>query len=583
MADIRVYRETVIHFPYNPNIPDITTGIESGSLSLDEVLCTEGFTIGQCNANKFEVDVHDIPDIEKKFIEVYQMVKADESSTAVKVPLFYGRVDSCVRNRSRSDTSRHIVAYDALYYKAKINVTRYWKETFDAQSEITLKAFREGLCQFVNLPYDTEVVLPNDDLIIAKTQKIKGVSFIEMLKYICAIQACNANISRDGVLHFISTFSTYNITDNYEKNTSEFEAFTVPVFSQVMLDNSVRGTTATVGDGDKTICIQNNLLILDKTDAELEVIATTILNSVAKVSYNPAKINMIVSDYNIQLGSIVQTEFGNSLVCEIDYSGPLLIEQNIRSSGTEDYTEQSTIAGYQYSVTEQDLKGDIKITKEQYYTYTNAVALNVLDTQNKKIIDIRFTSTQATLAVFDAEILLDVDTQTSAVGKITYEINDAEVTAYHPTETWIDGKHILRLLYFIKVTSARSFKFVVKLNMSGGSASIPLENINAAVHGQGLVDIADWSGMLEFEETVSPFVLTSPAFVNNISEEVTVTTESPTGASLQETVSPFVLTSPQVVGFSETLFMDKKSMSSYTHAELAEYTHEQLNNLFIYG
>lgn len=583
MADIRVYRETVIHFPYNPNIPDITTGIESGSLSLDEVLCTEGFTIGQCNANKFEVNVHDIPDIEKKFIEVYQMVKADESSTAVKVPLFYGRVDSCVRNRSRSDTSRHIVAYDALYYKAKINVTRYWNELFATHSEISLKDFREGLCEFVNLPYDNTVSLPNDNLMIAKTQKIKGVSFIDMLRYICAIQACNANISREGVLQFVSTYSNYDITDSYEKNTSEFESFTVPVFSQVILDNSVRGTTATVGDGDKTICIQNNLLILDKTNAELTVIANAILTSVAKVEYSPAKINMIVSDYNIQLGSIVQTEFGDSLVCEIEYSGPLLIEQNIRASGTEDYTEQATIAGYEYSVTEQDLKDDIQITKEQYYTYTNAVALNVLNNENKNIISIRFTSTQTTLAVFDAEILLDIDTQTTAIGKITYEINSAEVTNYYPTETWIDGKHVLRLLYFITITSARTFKFVVKLNMSGGSASIPIENIKAAIHGQGLLEVGDWDGNIEVEESLNVINLTSPQVQNNFTPVATLVKHTPDRANLTNELDMFNLTSIQLQGFTNMLFMDKDAMSNYTHQGLTPYTHEDLENSFIHG
>ena len=583
MADIKIYRETVIHFPYNPNISDITTGIESGSLSLDEVLCTDGFTIGQCNANKFEVDVHDIPDIEKKFIEVYQMVKADENSEAVKVPLFYGRVDSCVRNRSRSDTSRHIIAYDALYYKAKINVTRYWNETFLSQPEISLKDFREGLCEFVNLPYDDTVTLPNDDLMIAKTQKIKGVCFIDMLRYICAIQACNANMSRDGVLHFISTYSTYDIQGDYEKNTSEFEAFTVPVFSQVLIDNSVRGTTATAGDGDKTICIQNNLLILDKTDAELGVIAEEILTSVAKVAYSPAKINMIVSDYNIQLGSIVQTEFGDSLVCEIEYSGPLLIEQNIRSSGTEDYTEQATISGYEYSVTEQDLKEDIQITKEQYYTYTNAVALNVLDTETKNIIDIRFTSTQVTLAVFDAEILLEADTQSTAIGKITYEINDAEVTDYHPTETWIDGKHVLRLLYFITITSARTFKFVVKLNMTGGSASIPKENIKAAIHGQGLLEVGEWNGIIECYDTLNKLTFTSPTVKTNITETITPELETVQSASGTDELDVINLTSIQLKSFSETLFVDKYAMSDYTHQQLSPYTHEDLANSFIHG
>jgi hypothetical protein len=212
------------------------------------------------------------------------------------------------------------------------------------------------------------------------------------------------------------------------------------------------------------------------------------------------------------------------------------------------------------------------------------VALNVLNNENKNIISIRFTSTQTTLAVFDAEILLDVDTQTTAIGKITYEINDAEVTNYYPTETWIDGKHVLRLLYFITITSARSFKFVVKLNMSGGSASIPIENIKAAIHGQGLLEIGDWDGYLDFRETIEEIDLSSVTVENNIVDTFTLQQDIPHRPSFTETLGEVTLNGILLENnFGELLLVNKDAMSNYRHQQLTPYTHEDLRNGFIHG
>lgn len=586
MPDIHVDRQTVISFPNNAQLPDITTGIGSGTLLLDEMLCTDAFTVGQCNANRFEVDLYDIPDVEKEYIYVYQNVT--EGSTTTPVPLFHGRVDSCKRNRSRNDTSRHIIAYDALYYLSDIDVTKYWNDTFAENSTVTLKTFREGLCNFVGLQY-VNTALPNDAILISKTQNINGVSFGKMLEYVCAIEACNANINREGKLEFISTYSTYDITDNYEKNTSEFESFAVPIFSQVYINNSIRETEARAGTGKKILCIQDNLLILDRTSAELEEIATTILNAVAKVSYNPATINMIVSDYNATIGKIVHTDMGDSLICENRLSGVMLINQEITARGKEDYEEQITISGYSYSVTDEDLKQKTKVLAEEYYLYNNASQITVGDGQTKDIINIRFVSTTTTNVTFHAEILLDVDTTVSgitydsAVGTITYYINGSQVTGYKPIETWVDGKHILHLLYYIYVQGARTIQFKATLNMAGGSVTIQQEGMQASVRGQGLVSTEDWDGILEFEEAVSKINLTHINLKHNITDDVSVGLDTPYSPSLTDTVGKITLGKIRLKGFSDELLIDKKDMSEYTHEQLSAYTHEDLENSFIHG
>ena len=586
MPDIQISRQTVISFPNNAQLPDITSGIGSGSLKLDEILCIDAFTIGQCNANRFEVDIYDIPDVEKEDIYVYQNVT--ENNVTTVVPLFTGRVDSCVRNRSRNDTSRHIIAYDALYYKSDINVTPYWKETFISGGTVTLKAFREGLCDYVGITY-VNATLPNDNLLIAKTQDINNVSFIDMLRYICALQACNANIDRQGRLEFISTYPTIDITGNVELNTSEFEAFAVPVFSQVYINNSIRETEARAGDGKKIICIQDNLLVLDRTSAELEEIAETILFSVAKIRYNPANINSILSDYDAKLGTIVHTEFGDHLVCENMLSGVMLINQNLISRGKEDYEEQSTISGYEYSVTDEDLKAKTKILAEEYYLYNNEQEIEVGDGQTKTIMDIQFTSVATTTVIFHAEVLVDVETTVNgityndAVGTIKYYINDAQVTDYIPKETWVDGKHILHLLYFMEIQGARTIRFEVTLNMAGGSLTIQQHGMQASIRGQGLLSSNEWDGYLYFRDKLSDIPYKSAKFAHNITDELSVTLDAPLEPAITDEVGEIQLRRIRVEKPIDMLLIDKDMMSAYTHGELHDLTHAQLNNRYIHG
>ena len=587
MPDIRVNRQTVISFPHNNQLDDITTGIESVSLLLDEVLCSDDFTIGQCCANRFEVDLHDIPDVEKEYIYVYQNVT--EGSSVTEVPLFHGRVDSCVRNRSRQDISRHLIAYDALYYLGDIDVTEFWNDIFDGNQTVTLKTFRDELCEYVGLEV-VSTTLPNDNLLISKTQNINGVSFIDMLRYVCAIEACNANINRQGKLEFIGSFTTYDITGNYEINTSEFESFQVPVFSQVYINNSIRETEARAGDGTKIICIQDNLLVLDRTSAELEAIAETILASVAKVQYSPAVINMIVSDYQAKLGTIVHTEFGNSVVCENLLSGVMLVEQKLTSRGKEDYEEQSTIGGYVYSITDEELKIKQKILAEEYYIYNNETEITIGDGKTKDIVQIDFVSTADTNVTFHAEILLDVSTTVSgityndAVGQVTYYINDAPVTGYKPTETWVDGKHILHLLYYMYVQGARAIQFRATLKMTGGSVTIQPEGMQASIRGQGLMSAEEWSGFLTFRETLHDFEFGSIELDHNIVDAVDVDAEAPIGLTFTEELGDIEFGSITLDhNIIDMLLIDKKSMSAYEHGQLTPYTHEDLHNGFIYG
>ena len=86
-------RITHISFPEMENVSlhDITNGIVSGSMSLDELLVQGNIVIGECNANKLEVQIYGLGDVSNKKIKVWQTNELGEDLKYI----FEGYVDSC--------------------------------------------------------------------------------------------------------------------------------------------------------------------------------------------------------------------------------------------------------------------------------------------------------------------------------------------------------------------------------------------------------------------------------------------------------------------------------------------------------
>lgn len=561
--DIEVYRQTVISFP-DDDIPDITSGISSGSLVVDEVLCTNGFNIGECNANRFEAELYDIPDINNKKIYVHQLVyEGEDDETPTDVPLFTGYVDSCVRNRLRQDISRKIIAYDALYALADRDVAEWWENLFDTVSQVTLKTLRESLCTYVGLNYDSTITLPNDSLLVKQTQQINSIKFIEVLKYICQLQACNANISREGQLQFIHTYNNVvDITDAYEINNSDFESYTVPAFTKVKIINSINDANAVSGEGNKSIVIQDNLLILDKTNTELQTIANVILQNIGQITYHPASIKLIVSNLNLKVGDIVHTDNGDCLICESELSGAMLIEQKIIASGTESYNENTT-SGYDYNVIDNELKGSIEATSTKYYRYISKSDVTIGNTLTKPILSMRYIVSKQCLVMFQGVAILDVtvidDTQPSEV-ELQYEIAGEIIRTFTPTETYIDGRHTFNMLFYWDSEANINNLFRVLLTCTNCTVKISAYRLRAIMSGVGLLGDEIWNGYIDVEDTIDAINLDSIS-VEPFTATTTTNLITPHTRTLTDTLTEINLDSISVDTFTADTYINKTSLT----------------------
>lgn len=359
-------RQTIIHFP-NGEHEDITSGIYSGSMKLEEILsASEELNFGECNASKFEAKIANISDITNSMIYVYQEIKFDENKIKYivdrgktyivtqdglkiavgqrvnyTIPLFYGRVDSAELQTDR--IHRILTAYDELYFNKDINCAEWYENFFKTASDKSLKAFRNSLFSFIGISQETTSLI-NDSLVMEQTIETDAIKFGDLIKAICQLNGVFGHIDRQGIFRYVDLTNmaeTYDISDNYRSNDSTYESYVVKKIDKLQIRTDEEDIGAIVGTGTNPYIIQGNFLIYGKSAAELESIATTIFNKVKAVEYRPLDIQPIYSEPYITVGngiSFTTKRDGftvNSIILKNSFSGVQLFNQNIVAEGSE--------------------------------------------------------------------------------------------------------------------------------------------------------------------------------------------------------------------------------------------------------
>ena len=362
MADIVVERQTVISFP-DSNIPDITEGIMEGSLHVSEILLSKHIAFGEINSNMFEVELQYDGDLSGKKIYVYQNIGTDV------IPIFTGYVQS-----SRLDDYgeyRKVIAYDWFYKNGSQDVTAWWNAFWSNNESSTLGVLLRNFLLYFSIPYIDKTLL-NDNMSVTNTQEFASIRLEDMLSLLCEANLCNPNFNRSGYLEFVTVYSATekSVVDNYEWNNSKFEDYEIANIGLVQIYGSDGHIAASAGGGTNCLKIKDNPFFYDKDTAELNTLATTIYNTVHPLQYMPADIKLILSDLSIKIGDLVRSSKGVSLVCETDLSGPLLIEETLRSVGEEVVAEADS-----YNPTES------RVQNVQKQTTQNSNSLAVITSQ----------------------------------------------------------------------------------------------------------------------------------------------------------------------------------------------------------
>lgn len=203
----------------------------------------------------------------------------------------------------------------------------------------------------------------------------------------------------------------------------------------------------------------------------------------------------------------------------------------------------------------------------QFYLFTNSEGITVEDGDTKKIIDIRFASNKSTVVIFQAEIICDVATTANtnmydAVCTVKYRYNDVYLDSYQPKETWVDGDHMLHLLYFFSIQSAQEARLEVMLNMTGGRVVIPMNGIRSSVYGQALAASDRWDGTIDIRQEIERIDLDHPGGITtrNVITAVSVDTQTPIPNGCTQEIPVITLGKPThgllMRGVSDGLLVD---------------------------
>lgn len=433
-------RQTIITFPDDTDIPDITTGIVSGSLNLEEILCSSDLNFGEFNASSFSAQLYYDNNIKGKKIQVYQLVNNE------KIAIFTGIVDSCIRD----DHSyfRDLVAYDEAYEKRDTNVAEWWSSFWGTHTSATIKLIRNELLSYMNITY-IEKELPNDDLEITSDVSYDSLPFGDMLQYICQLQCCFPHMNRIGTLEFITldtdTANAVQIKDDeYENNNTTFETYSTARITQIQIDGGSNSIAATIGQEGNTYTISNNMLLSGLDSDILGQAATNILEASKNITFTPCTIKMLYNHLDLHLGQMITISGGeHTYIMNNSMSGIQLVEQEIQIQADEYFNKT---AGFSSNI------GQIENIQTMYknnfyaYTYTNVKAIEVKD-KPQSVIKFNLSATAKTDVIFMAmiPITLDLDGYVTA----TYSINKVVVPEDTVRAYYNKGDNILTLVNYL--------------------------------------------------------------------------------------------------------------------------------------
>lgn len=583
--DVVFNRKTIISFP-GTEILDIEDTIAEGSLYLDEVLFTDRFTVGTCNANRFEVEVYDFDTVSKGTpIYVYQEVTED-GTTPTEVPLFTGYVDSCTTNRGRTEDSKKIVAYDVLYAKSGEEVAAWWAGCFESATSVTVKQLRDSLFTYLNIQCE-DVTLPNDSVLVTHTQNVNTISFSSVLKYLMLINGANAKCDRSGVVRFIVTSENtpIEIDDTYAQNTSEFDSYIVPAYAGVRITNSTKKITVLAGENYNILDITDNLFLLKQTRANLQAIAENILNAIKDISYRPAQIDMIYTQLNIKVGDRVKISDKEYLVCENQLSGSVLVDQHISSTGANAFEQ----ASQSYNATQAEMQEEISASGLKYYKFQNGNAITITDNHTKPIINIRYTCEESTVITFQGVVIIDVeviDSTKPARVIAQYMVDNEYIQTFLPTETYFyfdsnAQRHTLNLFYYWSYDAGKLDTFRVYLTCDNCNVLISAYKEIGLLSGMGLVGDTSWDGYIDIEDTITNGNLDKSLTADSVSDEASLVLYPIIKFTPIDTVEESDLDrgmTPNNV--NDRVQLNKEPISNYTWLQVREYTWAEVEDTY---
>lgn len=327
--------------------------------------------------------------------------------------------------------------------------------------------------------------------------------------------------------------------------------------SVVNIDEGKTEYSSVTPDNGLTYNLGSNPFMQYGTASTRETMRLAVLNGLQAIQYTPFDCNWSsLACYD--LGDVLQFPRGlgaNSKGCVMAIEWKYNHSTKIKGFGS-----NPALASAQ-SKLDKDIAGLMSQTEKdgiQYYTFMNAEEIDVLENRLTPVISIRFTTMSTTKVTWNAEILCDAQTAATLTAEVWYAFNGSFLE-YRPTETWINGKHILSLWMVLEVEPNTQYQWQVYLKTTGGKIHIGVEEARAAIWGQGLVSIREWNGYIDVSDYMETFGLDDIA-VATFTDSMATETHTPHSRAVEDTFGVIGLDDISVAQIDDYVILNKTSI-----------------------
>lgn len=364
----------------------------------------------------------------------------------------------------------------------------------------------------------------------------------DLVSYIAQVCGGFATVDRSGQL----VIRTYGTTAIAEINPSQrhtgvvFSDFKTKYTSISITFIDAKETkiyTAAVNDGLMMVIGANPFL---QNENQARVAAPNIVTAIGNIQYNPYKAS-IASNPIFDLGDVIEFVNGiagtSSMGCVQKYE--FYLHKNMKLSG---YGADPNSAEARSKTQKQiaQVASAVNNSAQGSYEVRNITDFEIENGHRRRVLNIKFVSTVASRIQIHINVNLETlaDTGYDATKvKATFTVNNDDDDTLYPQETYIDGKHVMHLMYIMPILQDSIAYFHLTLESVDGSITIGTGGIWAYAEGAGLIGDGKWSGTFDIFEDVVEFAISDTITVNVASENITIGVQVPVGATLSDTVT----------------------------------------------
>lgn len=435
-----------------------------------------------------------------------------------------------------AEANRKIKTLELKAYDAMLNLEKNFNKGLSSAFPYDFLSLLSKECH-VELAQTKEEIeaLTNGTEFLGIYQENDIETWRDFLYYLAQALGCFSLIDRAGRLRLIPyRIKDSKTVDSRHRYTSTFSDFMTryTAVSSTNKKTDIAEYYSVKPDDGLTMNLGVNPLLQFGLEEKRKRIINNILSALTIINYVPFESDTI-GDPALDLGDVIKFTGGHadetkrSAITSIEtkINGKQTIKcvgKNPRLSSAKSKNDKN-IAGLESSISENKLS---------IYTYVNALKITAGE-EKTSIINIEFASGDETNAEFHAEIIMDVKSKSvdrsvtaettieidkeskvitlpvnwnedgKTVLKAYYVLDGKEVEQFHPSETWLSGKHLLNLYYpIIEMQANELHTFEVLIELTNGTATIEPQNAMATISGQGLGAQERWDGRITVDEEI---------------------------------------------------------------------------------